>query len=76
MRLRFTVRDLLWLAVVVALATAWWLDHRQAAAYKTKVEWVWSRLDIWPGVSGPTPSIDQLYKTIEKVESAGRAASK
>jgi hypothetical protein len=26
MRLRFTIRDLLWLAVVVALAVGWWLD--------------------------------------------------
>ncbi|HEY2411319.1 MAG TPA: hypothetical protein VGI40_03705 [Pirellulaceae bacterium] len=27
--LRFTIRDLLWLTVVVALAVGWWLDHRQ-----------------------------------------------
>jgi hypothetical protein len=26
---RFTVRDLLWLTVVVALVVAWWLDHRR-----------------------------------------------
>src|SRR4051812_16699508 len=26
MRLRFTIRDLLWLAAVVALALGWWLD--------------------------------------------------
>lgn len=30
MRLRFTIRDLLWLTAVVALAVAWWLDHHQA----------------------------------------------
>ena len=29
MRLRFTIRDLLWLAVVVALAVGWWLNNRQ-----------------------------------------------
>jgi len=28
MHLRFTIRDLLWLTLVVALAAAWWLDHR------------------------------------------------
>ncbi len=28
MRLRFTIRDLLWLAVVVVLAVGWWIDHR------------------------------------------------
>ena len=27
MPLRFTIRDLLWLTVVVALAVGWWLDH-------------------------------------------------
>ncbi len=28
MRLRFSIRDLLWLAVVLAMALGWWLDHR------------------------------------------------
>jgi hypothetical protein len=28
MKLRFTIRDLLWLAVVVALAVGWWLNSR------------------------------------------------
>jgi septal ring factor EnvC (AmiA/AmiB activator) len=27
---RFTIRDLLWLTVVVALAAAWWSDRRDA----------------------------------------------
>jgi hypothetical protein len=27
---RFTIRDVLWLTVVVALAAGWWLDHRRA----------------------------------------------
>jgi lipopolysaccharide biosynthesis regulator YciM len=26
---QFTTRDLLWLAVVVALAMGWWLEHRE-----------------------------------------------
>jgi len=29
MKLRFTIRDLLWLTVVVALAVAWWIDHHR-----------------------------------------------
>jgi hypothetical protein len=29
MRLRFTIRDLLWLTLVVALAVGWWIDHRR-----------------------------------------------
>ena len=27
MRLRFTIRDLLWLTAVMALSLGWWLDH-------------------------------------------------
>ena len=26
---RFTIRDLLWLTVAVAIGTAWWADHRK-----------------------------------------------
>ena len=29
--LRFTIRDLLWLTVVVALGVGWWLDRRKVA---------------------------------------------
>jgi hypothetical protein len=29
MRLRFTIRDLLWLAVAVALAVGWWIGQRR-----------------------------------------------
>jgi hypothetical protein len=29
---RFTIRDVLWLTVVVALVVAWWVDHRRAAS--------------------------------------------
>jgi hypothetical protein len=28
MRFHFTIRDLLWLTVVVALAVGWWVDQR------------------------------------------------
>jgi hypothetical protein len=27
---RFTIRDVLWLTVVVGLACGWWMEHRQA----------------------------------------------
>jgi hypothetical protein len=26
---RFTIRDVLWLTVVVGLSVGWWLDHRR-----------------------------------------------
>ena len=28
---RFTIRDVFWLTVVVALGVGWWLDHRHHA---------------------------------------------
>jgi hypothetical protein len=38
MKLRFTIRDLLWLLVVAAIALGWWLDHReQTASYQAVV---------------------------------------
>lgn len=33
--MRFTIRDLLWLVLVVALGVGWWLD-RQAAMTKSR----------------------------------------
>jgi hypothetical protein len=28
MRLRFTIRDLLWLTALIAMGVGWWLEHR------------------------------------------------
>lgn len=28
---RFTIRDVLWLTIVAALAVGWWIDHRNLA---------------------------------------------
>ena len=28
MHIRYTIRDLFWLTLVVAMAAGWWLDHR------------------------------------------------
>ena len=33
MRFRFTIRDLLWLTLVVALAVGWWIDSRRVPRY-------------------------------------------
>jgi hypothetical protein len=27
--MRFTIRDLIWLTVVVAMGAGWWIDHRR-----------------------------------------------
>jgi hypothetical protein len=37
MKLRFSIRDLFWLMLVVALAAGWWLDRHQS--YKEKLYW-------------------------------------
>jgi len=29
MRLRFTIRDLLWLVALIAVGLGWWVDHRE-----------------------------------------------
>jgi hypothetical protein len=38
MRLRFSIRDLLWLTALLAVCIAWWLDHRHAAAKYADLE--------------------------------------
>ena len=38
MRLRFTIRDLLWLTALVAVLVAWWIDHREMK-YNSIEEW-------------------------------------
>ena len=34
MPLRFTIRDLLWLTLVVALGVGWWVDHKKQQRYE------------------------------------------
>jgi hypothetical protein len=34
MRLRFTIRDLLWVAALIAVCVAWWIDHRRFGNYE------------------------------------------
>jgi len=35
---RFTIRDVLWLMVVVALGVGWWVDHRQNIAMRREFD--------------------------------------
>jgi hypothetical protein len=35
---RFTIRDVLWLTVVVALGAGWWIEHREADNAR-ELEW-------------------------------------
>ena len=36
--LRFTIRDLLWLMVVVGMGVGWWVDHK-AAMHTRQLDW-------------------------------------
>ena len=50
MRFHFTIRDLLWLTVIVALAVAWWLDHRSLTKqYEGYRRWMMNEYAPKPG---------------------------
>jgi hypothetical protein len=64
MKLRFTIRDLLWLAALIAVCVAWWVDHHQANAYREKVQLVWSSIDF--GENMRLPRIESVYENVIK----------
>ncbi len=41
--LRFTIREILLLTVIVAILVAWWIDHQRQAAEIRRLK------DPWPG---------------------------
>jgi len=45
MRLRFTIRDLLWLTLVVALAVGWWVDRAEIRKEREKLDKAWTVLN-------------------------------
>ena len=38
--LRFTIRDILWLTVVVAIGAAWWMEHHTNAATIARLRFI------------------------------------
>ena len=36
--MKFTIRDLLWLTVVVGLGVGWWIDHYRPENYRHQLE--------------------------------------
>jgi hypothetical protein len=67
MRLRFTIRDLLWLTVVIALVVAWWLSDRRRiterdAAIKNLTDWGGNIRDSYSAVN------QRLHVEIERLE--------
>jgi len=41
--LRFTIRDVLWLTLVLGLAVGWWVDHRRQADQLQKFQDPWQQ---------------------------------
>jgi hypothetical protein len=68
MRLRFTIRDLLWLTVVVALAVGWSLNRKQLIAERER----WQERAEHPSVviqehsSNPEPTRSASQREREK----------
>jgi protein involved in polysaccharide export with SLBB domain len=61
MRIRFTIRDLLWLTALVAMALAWWIDHdRLAAVAAFKIKPL-DPLHVEAGSPRPNAPITGLY---------------
>jgi len=64
--MKFTIRDLLWLTVVVALALVWWIDHRGQAQVIDRLNDEWRFMstttsispgvEILPNSSSPAPN--------------------
>ncbi len=46
---RFTIRELLWLTLVMAVGLAWWIDSHQLGA---KLDQARNRATKWRGVAG------------------------
>ncbi len=49
MRLRFSIRDLLWLTLVVAMGLTWWINSQRSRA---ELEQTQGRLAKWRGATG------------------------
>jgi hypothetical protein len=70
MGFRFTIRDLLWLTVVVALAVGWWLNRNQLIIERAH----WQERAEHPGVlieeriSNPEPTRSASPREREKEE--------
>ena len=59
--MRFTIRDVLWLTVVVALAVAWWLDRyslvRELDAIQSGLDLRKNRAAVEPIFPAPAPNL-------------------
>src|SRR4051812_7362406 len=63
MRLRFNIRDLLWLAALVAIGMAWWADRRQLAAANEQLTVLTDPFAVTCSVKDPNRK--EAVKTLE-----------
>jgi hypothetical protein len=61
---RFTIRDVLWLTVVVALTVGWWLERARSQGQARRIE----RLEAEVQQSGV--AIKTFYDDLERIEQA------
>jgi Bacterial type II/III secretion system short domain len=73
MKLRFTIRDLLWLTALAAMSVAWWLDHRKLVGDPKTVKYqlnvadantVAHFLKLMEGASGAGISVDSRDNSV------------
>jgi len=65
---RFTIRDVLWLTVVVALGVGWW---RERSHLYTEIEISNSKLSVWPTEPGESVEIALDENGNEKITTTG-----
>jgi hypothetical protein len=71
--MRFSIRDLLWLTVVVALGVGWWLDDRRQSVSKREFEFFRTRFfeqqrELHHYYKGGTP--DSFFRPVTKATPA------
>lgn len=67
--LRLTMRDLLWLTVVVALATMWWMDRRAKTEAQASLDAVRQELASTRSIltmGGPPERADEVLKALNQ----------
>ena len=68
-RFQFSIRDLLLIIVIAALAAGWWIDHRRLAAKNVPpTEWV-------DAVLAQDPQVADLRKRLDTLRSASASQS-
>ena len=72
MRLRFTIRDLLWLMLVVAMATGWWLDDERLKKSFAVLE-LMKNANEYSGLAIAVDD-DNLYRVVYPRSSCGGVA--